>query len=244
MNTTPLIALLLVSSATFQVNATAYKTIDVKDGGSLSGKIIFTGTDRAPVIYSITRDQDVCGSGNRQVDFVKVNNGVLSDVVVYLDKVKQGKAFVNSEVGKGNLDQKNCEFTPFLQIMYNNEEISVLNSDSVSHNIHAYEQIGRARKSVFNISQPDKGNLISKKVKLDRGTTMKLECDLHDFMHGFVFVAKNPYFAVVGKDGRYTIDNIPAGRYTVKAWHGTLGTKKSKVNIDAGKVSNVDFEFK
>ncbi len=244
MNKISLLTLLLVSSATLSVNAAAYKVIDVKDGGSVSGKISFTGTDPDPLIYAVTKDQDVCGSEDRQIDFVKVNNGMLGDVVVFLDKVKKGKAFVNSDTGKGNLDQKNCEFFPFLQIMYNNKEMSVLNSDTVSHNIHAYEQIGRARKTVFNISQPDKDSLIKKKIKLKRGTTMKLECDQHDFMHGFVYVAKSPYFAVVGKDGSYTIDNIPAGKYTIKAWHGTLGTKKSKVNVDGGKTASVDFEFK
>ena len=244
MNKTSLIALLLISSATLTAHAAAYKVIDVKDGGSISGKVSFTGTDPDPVIYAITKDQDVCGTGNRLIDFVKVNNGALGDVVVYLDKVKKGKAFINHDAGKGSLDQKGCEFIPFLQVMYNNEELSVLNSDTVSHNIHTYEQIGKAKKTVLNISQPDKDSLIKKKIKLKRGTTMKVECDQHDFMHSYVYIAKSPYFAVVGKDGSYTIDNIPAGKYTIKAWHGTLGTKKSKVKIEGGKTAGADFEFK
>ena len=244
MKKTSLIALLLASCTALTVNAAAYKVIDVKDGGSISGKVSFTGKDPAPVVYAITKDQDICGTGDRVIDFVKVNNGALGDVVVYLDKVKQGKAFLNHDKGKGNLDQKGCEFFPYLQVMYNNEELSVLNSDPVSHNIHTYEQIGKAKKTVINISQPDKDSVIKKKIKLKRGTAMKVECDQHDFMHGFVFVAKSPYFAVVGKDGSYTIDNVPPGKYTVKAWHGTLGEKKSKVAIESGKTASADFKFK
>ena len=81
-------------------------------------------------------------------------------------------------------------------------------------------------------------------LKLKRGTAMKVECDAHDFMHGFVFVAKNPYYAVVGEDGSYTIDNVPPGKYTIKAFHGTLKDQKSKVQVKAGKSMEVNFEFK
>ena len=73
---------------------------------------------------------------------------------------------------------------------------------------------------------------------------MKIECDAHDFMHGFVFVAKNPYYAKVAEDGTYTIDNIPAGKYKIMAFHGTLGTQKGKATVIAGATQTVDFGFK
>ncbi len=73
---------------------------------------------------------------------------------------------------------------------------------------------------------------------------MKVECDAHDFMHGFVFVAKNPYYAKVAEDGTFSIDNVPPGKYTIKAWHGTLKDQKSKIEVAAGGTANVDFTFK
>ncbi len=73
-------------------HAAAYQVTTVKDGSSISGKVTFSGKDPAPRIYNITKDNEVCGTGNREVDFVKVSKGGLSDVVVYLDKVKTGKA--------------------------------------------------------------------------------------------------------------------------------------------------------
>ena len=141
------------------------------------------------------------------------------------------------------LDQKGCEFKPFLQVMKNNTKISAVNADPVLHNIHTYEIIGRTKKTVFNVSQP-KPNTVKKTVKLKRGAAMKVECDAHDFMHGFVFVAKNPYFAKVAEDGSYKIDNVPPGKYTIKVWHGTLKGDKTKVEVAAGGTASADFNIK
>ena len=240
--TSLLLALTLSSTLGLSAHAAAYKVVDVANGGSVAGKVTFSGTDEAPKVYAIAKDNEVCGTGNREVDFVKVNNGALGDVVVYLDKVKEGKDFAADAAG-GALDQKGCEFHPFLQIMKNGDKLDIKNSDPVLHNIHTYEIIGRVKKTVFNISQPDPG-AIHKTVKLKRGSAMKIECDAHDFMHGFVFVAKNPYYAVVGADGSYSIDNVPAGKYTVKAWHGKLKGQKSKVEVAAGGSTEANFDFK
>lgn len=235
------IALGLTLGAT-SVQAAKYKVIEVKDGGTITGKVTFKGTDPAPKVFAITKDLDTCGKGDREIDFVKVNDGGLNDVVVYLTKVKEGKAF-NKDDATGGVDQKGCAFDPFIQIMHNKEDFVAKNSDPVSHNIHTYEILGRAKKTVFNISQPDMGE-ITKKIKLKRGVAMKIECDQHDFMHGFAFVAKNPYYTKVAEDGSYKIEGVPAGKYKMKAWHGTLGEKKGKADLKAGGEATVDFEFK
>jgi len=239
LSLTGVLTLSLCSSLALNASA-AYKTVSVTNGGSISGKVSFTGKDPAPKIYAITKDNGTCGTGNRTIDFVKVSNGGLADAVVYLTKVKQGKAF---EEKKGGVKQKNCEFTPFMNVMTNNQSFDAVNDDPVLHNIHTYELIGRAKKTVFNVSQPQKGT-VSKKVKLKRGAAMKIECDAHDFMHGFVFVAKNPYYAVVDAEGHYKIDNIPPGKYKINAWHGTLGMKKAKVKVSANGSAEVNFSFK
>jgi len=236
------IGLTLAMSITSAQAAAPYNAIEVADGGTVSGKITFSGDDPAPKIFAITKDNDVCGTGNREVDFVRVNDGALTDVVVYLDKVKQGKAF-DPAAETGAVNQKGCAFDPFIQVMHNGNEFTATNSDTVSHNIHTYEILGRAKKTVFNISQPDQGD-IKKTVKLKRGTAMKVECDQHDFMHGFVFVAKNPYYALVAEDGSYSIEGVPAGKYTVKAWHGTLKEQKSSIEVAAGGATSADFAFK
>ena len=237
-----LIPLAITACLPITANAAKYTPVQVQEGGSITGKVSFSGKDPAPKIYNVAKYNKVCGEGDREIDFVKVNKGALNDVVVYLHKVKSGKAF-SPGTGTGKLDQKTCTFDPFLQVMNNKETIEVINSDPVLHNIHTYELIGRAKKTVLNISQPEQGS-INKTINLKRGAAMKLECDAHDFMHGFVFVAKNPYYAVVKANGSFKIDDVPAGKYTIKAWHGTLGEKKSKVDVAANGKATVNFAFK
>ena len=222
--------------------AETYKEITVSNGGTITGRVTLAGRDYAPKKYTVVKDSAVCGEGTREIDYVRVVNGALLDVVVYLDEVKSGKPFP-AEVGDGKILQKGCEFTPFLGVMRNDAEFAAINQDPVLHNIHTYEIIGRIKKTVFNVSQPDQ-NTITKRVNLKKGVAMKVECDAHDFMHAYAFTANNPYFAVVKEDGGYRIDNVPAGKYKIKAWHGFLRDQKSRVEIAAGGTVTVDFAFK
>ena len=238
----PALSISLLVGTSFNTHAAAYEEGSVTNGGSVSGKVTFSGTDPDPKTYKISKDNDTCGTGNREIDYVAVNNGALTNVVVYLDKVKKGKAFP-ADLSNIKLEQKGCEFKPFLQVMRDGKELAAINEDPVLHNIHTYEILGRAKKTVFNVSQAKPGT-VNKKVALKRGSALKIECDAHDFMHSFVFVAKNPYFAVVGDDGTFTIDNVPPGKYTIKAWHGTLKDQKNKVEITVGGNTTADFEFK
>ncbi len=128
--------------------------------------------------------------------------------------------------------------------MANKGDLTAVNEDDTLHNIHTYEQIGKARRTVFNVSQPTKGDSFTKQVKLRKGAGMKIECDAHDFMHGFVFVAKNPYFAVVDENGAFEIGDIPPGTYKIKVWHGQLGViKGGKVEVTADGATTVDLSF-
>jgi len=210
-------------------NAASYKEVAVSNGGSITGAISAGDNKAQSKTFTISKDPQVCGTGTRTVDFVRVNNGMLEDAVVFLYKVKQGKAFP-ADFGPMTIDQKGCAFSPFMGVMRNKAKLTVVNDDKTLHNIHTYEQIGRARRTVLNVSQPNQGDTVSKTIKLRKGDGMKVECDAHDFMHGFIFVAKNPYFAKVDENGNYTIGDIPAGKYKVKVWHGALG------EIDAGEV--------
>ena len=70
-----------------------------------------------------------------------------------------------------------------------------------------------------------------------------LRCDVHPWMRGYLGVLSHPYFAVTGRDGRYTLARVPAGDYVVAAWHERLGTRERKVEVAAGGVVDADFEL-
>ena len=113
----------IASALSLSLHAATYTVEEVSDGGTITGKVTFSGDDPAPKPYAITKDPDTCGTGDRLIDFVKVSNGALNDVTVYLDKVKAGKTFADDQA-KGDIDQKGCEFHPFLQVMHNEEYAS------------------------------------------------------------------------------------------------------------------------
>ena len=94
----------LASALSLSLQAATYKVTEVSDGGTITGKVSFSGDDPPPKTYAITKDPETCGTGDRLIDFVQVNGGVLTGVVVYLDKVKSGKAFPENEA-KADIDQ-------------------------------------------------------------------------------------------------------------------------------------------
>lgn len=245
-----LTAAALVTAAALPLSASAaYKVVEVANGGTISGSV--TLKKKAPKsahkVYNIKKDNAACGSGERVVDYVQTNGKALLNTVVYLSKVKQGKAWGDAPKD-AEIDQQGCEFTPFLTVMQNGGKLTALNSDPVLHNIHTYELLTGTmkgpKKTVSNVSQPDQGSKVTKTVKLKRGSAMKVECDAHDFMHGFVFVAKNPYYAMVDANGNYTIDNVPPGKYKVYAFNGFLKPGKGKATIKGGDSVSVDIVMK
>lgn len=209
--------------------AKGYKEIEVSGGGTITGSVSAGANEAVTKSFTISKDTNICGEGTRDVNFVRVKDGMLQDAVVFLKDVKEGKPFPD-ELSALTLNQEKCQFSPALGVMRNKGELTAVNSDGTLHNIHTYEQIGKARRSVMNVSQPNQGDTVTKKVKLRKGDGMKVECDAHDFMHGFVFVAKNPYFSVVDENGNFSIDGVPAGKYEIMVWHGFLG------EIEGGEV--------
>ncbi|MFT7592738.1 MAG: hypothetical protein ACI8R4_000045 [Paracoccaceae bacterium] len=225
-------------------SAKGYKEVDVSNGGSFAGTVAAGAAEADTRSYTISKDPEICGEGSREVPFVEINgDGKLMNAVVFLNEVGEGKAF-DAEQMNLTIDQEGCEFSTVLGVMANGGELTANNSDMTLHNIHTYELIGKARRTVMNVSQPSKGDTVTKKVKLRRGNGMKVECDAHDFMHSFVFVAKNPYYSVVDEAGGFSIDGIPAGTYEVMMWHGFLGeVEVGEITVDAGGAVTKDLSY-
>ena len=68
-----------------------------------------------------------------------------------------------------------------------------------------------------------------------------MSCDAHNWMHGWWFVAGNPYYAVTDDKGNFTINDVPPGTYTLEVWQEKLGTKTRSVTVEPGKAITVDF---
>lgn len=222
-------------------SSVAYEVSPVTGGANVAGKIVFKGTVPGPKKLLITKDEEVCGKGSverREIDVTK--DGGLRHAVVFFEGVSKGKPWQKPPEGFV-LDQKKCAFLPYLLVMPKGTDATVLNSDQALHNIHAYELIGRASRTIFNVAQPKFKPKVTQKIAVRKGNTaVRIECDAHNWMLGWIFVADSPYSAIVGEDGSFKIDDIPPGKYKLNAWHPFLGTVEKEVQLQAsGKEQNV-----
>ena len=245
-------SLMTVGSATSGY-AAKYKEVDVTDGGSVQGKLTFEGPLPVDAIerISITKNPDVCdedGTGAREVVWVDVKDGALRGAFVFIDKIAEGKKWREPEGGNYIVNQEGCRFRPWAQVVKPGPlTIRHSDPDSVLHNINTREMIGVekgrvVKRTIFNFGQPDPGDIV-KNLKPRRSSFISLNCEAHNFMFGFMMAPKHPYAVVVNEDGTYSLDDIPAGEYTVKAWHPSIGIKETNVTVAAGSAVNADFSF-
>ena len=225
-----------------QIREAPYQEMVVLDGGTLTGQVSFSGEMPAASELLITKDFEVCGMGFRERRDVDVaEGGRLRSVVVYIADIDKGKPWPEAPEGYG-LDQRDCIFEPYVQVVPRGAELQITNSDPVLHNVHGYEVSGGSRRTLFNLGQPNKG-VITRTLRPKRSQVVGLECDAHDFMLGWIFAADSPYAAAVDSVGHFSMADIPPGTYRVEAWHPFLGFKGQEVTVTAGTVSEVNFEF-
>jgi hypothetical protein len=73
---------------------------------------------------------------------------------------------------------------------------------------------------------------------------VSIKCDVHTWMQAYACVADHPFFAVTGPDGTFALPSrLPAGTYTVTAWHEKYGTKEQEVTIGDGETKEIAFKF-
>jgi plastocyanin len=220
------------------VLSTAYCTGALFAGG-ISGKVMFEGD--APKMARIRMSADpVCMKAHKDPVFsdeVIVNkNHTLKNVIV---SIKAGLKPRKYDVPKQSVefDQMGCEYTPHVVALQTGQDLVVVNSDPTLHNVHSLSKVNPQ----FNVAQPKKGMKLTK--AFDKPELFKVKCEVHTWMGAYIGVFDNPYFAVTGDDGSFSIDRLPAGEYTVEAWHEKYGTQTMKVTVGAKETKTVDFKF-
>lgn len=231
------VSLTLALAVAPAATAVAYDVVAVTDGGSIKGKVTFPGTPPPKKKVIPTKDKEACGTGVREVDQITVgpDKGV-QNAVVYLKKVEKGKAW-EKPAKTPAIDNVKCDFNPHVQVIPAGN-IEIVNSDPVLHNTHGF--LGKV--TVFNVALPNQGQRIAKPLK--RTGLVRVECDAHGWMLGWIHVADNPYYAVSAKDGTFTIADVPPGSYTLVAWQEYTGAVEMPVTVKAKEAASVTVELK
>ncbi len=237
----PLLALLLAPGALEAQGD--YEVVTVADGATLRGRVAFHGAVPAPRRLLVTKDEEVCGFGYQERQDVIVDDaGRLSDAVVFLEGMREGKAWPAAE-GRHTVDQRDCVFRPNMLVMPRWSDMDIVNSDAVLHNIHAWELRGDRGRTLFNLGQPPEKEVITQAVRPRSDNRIRLECDAHDFMQGWIFAADSPYAVGTSEGGIFEIDRVPPGEYTLKVWHPFLGTLEESVRLVTGQTLELELKF-
>lgn len=152
--------------------------------------------------------------------------------LVYLE-VAPRSAFDDREPGRAVMDQRNETFLPRLLAVQTGTLVDFPNSDSTYHNVFS---LSRARR--FDLGRYAAGK--TKSVRFDRPGVVRVFCDIHSHMSAFVVVFNHPYFRVTDADGRFRIDNVPPGTYTVVGWYEGEARAQRSVTVTPGAVADLE----
>jgi plastocyanin len=214
----------------------AYEAGAVANGGSISGLIKYKGTPPPRASLEVNKDKEACGGAKESRELVVGADGGIQYVVVSIPGIAKGKPFPEA---KSQLDQKGCEYTPHISIVPAGGELEIVNSDGILHNIHTYPQ--ENKNPAVNRAQPKFKKTINE--KFAQPERIKLGCDVHGWMQGWLIVENNPYVAITDEKGNFKITDIPPGDYEVTIWQEKLGETKQKVTVPAGGNATVNAEL-
>jgi plastocyanin len=206
--------------------------VAAQGGGTLDVEVKYNG---APVVETlkVNKDTQQCGT---EAKIVKIGVGPSKGLVNAVVSVAGAKGAPTAKAGKPELDQKGCQFRPHVVAMPPGP-IDIKNSDGILHNIHTYS----TANAPINKAQPKFKKVMTE--KFEKPEIIKVTCDVHSWMLGWIAVMPHPYFAVTGDEGAGRIENVPAGKHTVEVWHETLGKQAKDVEVKAGQTTKVSFEM-
>jgi plastocyanin len=154
--------------------------------------------------------------------------------VVYLEEAPQA-AFEAPAPGRAVLDQRNEAFVPYVVAVTVGSTVDFPNSDRVYHNVFSLSKPRR-----FDLGRYPKGR--SRSVRFDQPGVVRVFCEIHSHMNAFVLVFAHRYFASTDAEGRYRIEGVPSGTYTLAVWNDGQVRAHREVRVGAaGEASEQDF---
>lgn len=204
--------------------------------GSVKGTVMFEGDKPGRKRIRMNADPACDKLHDRPVgteDYLIKDTGEVYNAFVYI-KGGDGKDHPVPDA-HAKLDQKGCMYEPHVQGMRVNQTLDIVNSDPTMHNVHCMA----SENKEFNFGQPTPGT--REQVFRRAENAIPFKCDVHPWMNAYIFVMEHPYFDV--SEGAFEISNVPAGTYTLVAWHEKLGEVEQEITVGDGDLEGVTFTF-
>ena len=208
---------------------------------TIMGSVKFSGS--APAQERVKMDADPqCALAHKDAVYkpdVAVNtNGTLKNVFVYVQQGLEGRTFA-APATPVQLNQEGCMYRPHVLGIQANQPFEIVNNDGTLHNVNCKP----TKSKPFNIAQPVQGMKSTKTFSAPE-VMVKCACNVHPWMTSYIGVTDHPFFSVTGDDGRFTLAGLPAGSYTIAAWHEKYGTQTQTVKVGDRETATASFEFK
>jgi plastocyanin len=212
----------------------AYEEIVVKDGATIRGTVKVEGKLPKLPPLQVTKYKEVCKDVPNESLIVGPRQG-LRYAVITLEGITKGKAVERETVHE--LDNVKCRFSPHVQAASVGQFVVLKNSDPILHTVHAFFANEQPQ---FNVGlYPGR---VSRKPLIAAGV-VKIRCEVHSWMSGFIVVTEHPYHAISDVYGEYELTDIPAGVYQLKVWHESLGAQEKRIEVKPAATQRVDFTF-
>jgi plastocyanin len=216
------------------------KRVDDSKAGSVTGRVTIEGAvpANAPIKFAADPFCQRANANGAAFESFVVKDGGLENVFVY---VKDGLGTYHFDIPSEpvKLDQQGCQYKPHVIGVRAGQPIEFSNSDSTMHNVHALAEVNQE----FNFSQSMQG-MKNTRTFTAREVMVRFKCDVHGWMSAYAGVMDHPYFAVTKDGGRFELKNLPAGTYTVEAWHEKLGTEMQSVTLGEKESKSITFAFR
>jgi plastocyanin len=177
---------------------------------------------------------------SRKLKFVeRVNYAGLKDFVVFIEGPVVGVTNATAltakvETTRNKVTQEGAQFSPHVLPVMVGTTVEWPNNDRIYHNVFSFSDAKQ-----FDLGLYKSGD--SKSVTFDKPGRVDVFCSIHSSMNCIVLVMENPFFARADDKGRYVIRDVPAGEYTLKAWHERLPMQEQKITVSATGEVKVDF---
>ena len=183
-------------------------------------------------MLAVTADQAICGDEVEDRATVVDPSGGVANAIIIVPGVPWP-----TDPPAPTITNKNCYFEPRVQVAKTRSQVEVRSEDDTLHTTHAYDD---RQRTLFNIAIPVPG--INVKRSLLRPGPVRVECDSHGWMRGWVYVTGD-VGVVTGADGRFELTGIPAGTYELTVWHERYEGSSQQITVTAGGTTEVNFSL-